>query len=67
MWNSFACVLMLSGKDARDPPPGLSTLPVGTEAIGCSGGLPPRKTESLTPSLVVYLPAPDRMTVLELS
>jgi hypothetical protein len=58
---------MLSGKLARDPPPGLSTLPVGTEAIGCSGGLPPRNTESLTPSLVVYFPAPVRITVLLLS
>ena len=33
-------------------PPGSSTFPNETLAFGWNGGLPPRKTESLTPSRV---------------
>src|SRR5215471_10743549 len=45
-------------------PPGLSTEPNETLALGWKGGFPPRKIESLTPRRVKKRPPPARSTVL---
>src|SRR5438034_11318095 len=45
-------VVTTSGTAFVPPPPGLSTEPNDTLALGWKGGLPPRKMESLTPRRV---------------
>src|ERR1035437_4570926 len=60
------CVVTVRGSRLVEVPPGLSTLPAVTLAVGWNGGLPPRNTESLTPRRVRKRPAPVRMTVLSL-
>ena len=61
--NSRLCVVTVSGRAFAELPPGLSALPKLTLAVGWKGGLPPRKTESLTPRRVKKRPPPARITV----
>ena len=56
-------VVTVNGNRFVDVPPGLSTLPKDTLAVGWNGGLPPRKIESLTPFRVKNRPMPARITV----
>src|ERR1700680_1208057 len=65
--KALLCVVTTRGTLLVPLPPGLSTDPNDTLALGWKGGFPPRKTESLTPSLVKKRPPPARTTVLLLS
>src|SRR5215475_16062585 len=56
-------VVTVRGRLLAEFPPGLSALPKVTFAVGWKGGLPPRKTESLTPRRVKNRPPPARTTV----
>src|SRR5215471_11571126 len=60
-------VVTVSGRLLAEVPPGLSAVPKVTLAVGWNGGLPPRKTESLTPRRVKKRPPPARMTVFSLT
>ena len=62
-WKALLWLVTVKGKVLAEVPPGLSTLPKETLAVGWNGGLPPRNTESLTPRRVKKRPAPVRMTV----
>src|ERR1035437_7351209 len=62
--NTLLCVVTVSGRLFAEVPPGWSALPNETFAVGWNGGLPPRKTESLTPRRVKNSPPPARITVL---
>src|SRR6058998_295885 len=61
--NLLLCVVTVRGRELAEVPPGLSTLPNDTLAVGWKGGFPPRKTESLTPRRVKKRPPPVRSTV----
>src|SRR5579885_286807 len=61
--KALLCVVTTRGTAFVEVPPGLSTLPKDTLALGWKGGLPPRKIESLTPSRVKKRPMPARTTV----
>src|SRR6266849_1382779 len=57
------CEVTVRGRLLAKVPPGLSTKPNETLAVGGTGGFPPKKIESLTPRRVKNRPAPARITV----
>src|SRR5215831_8030876 len=65
--KALLCVVTVNGSEFAEMPPGLSALPKETLAVGWNGGLPPRKTESLTPRRVKKRPMPERNTVLSVT
>jgi hypothetical protein len=58
-----ACDERASGNELRAVPPGLSTLPPVTVAVGWKGALPPTWIASLMPMRCTKPPPPARKTV----